>query len=589
MKFIRKLLLTFLLLIVLAVVLIYFLGQTHWAAGWLSRWVSDNNEYRLSVEKISHSWSQPGQISLEGVTFAQVNQPQTLAAKQVDLAFSLRQITEPGFFASVTLRDGSLNVSPQLGISLPIQAEVLQLSNMALQFNNDTWQFNAQAVNAGINPWQPKTGYLFGENNQFQVSAGSMVLNGIPATQVLVQGEIRQNQLILNDFGADLAQGDLTGVASRAADGSWLVERLRLSNVRLQVPLTLQQFVDHFKALPPVTVKRFDLIDARLEGKEWAVNDLDLSLQNITFQQGDWSSQEGSINFNAGDIIHGKFHLVDPIMSMTLSTAGIAIQQFTTRWEGGLLRTSGNWLRANKRLQLDELAVAALEYTLPLNWRELWLRPLPDWLAEVYVGKITTNRNLIIDINPDFPFQITALDGSGNNLLLARDHQWGIWSGSLKLNGSDATFNKVDVRRPSLALEADAQQINVTELSAFMPEGLLEAKANISQLPGKPFTLSFNGRSVPLNTLQQWGWQPVPLAGNGNLQLELKGLLNSDGPFKASLQGHLQAINKEGQTLEQSVPEKPAPEQSVPEQPLPQQPAPEQVVPEHAVPEQPLP
>ncbi len=546
--------LTLLLLIVLAVVLIYVVGQTRWAAGALSRWISDNSEYHLSVEKISHSWSKPGQISLEGVAFGRANQPQVLAAKQVDLAFSLRQITDPGYFDNITLRDGTLNVQPQQDEALPIQADILQLSNMALQSNDDSWQLNAQKVNAGINPWQPKAGHLLGENNKFQFSAGLLVLNGIPASQVLVQGEIKQNQLILSDFGADLAQGDLTGIASRAADGSWLIERLRLSNVRLQTPLTLEQFWERFTALPPITVKRFDLIDARLEGKAWAANDLDLSLQNITFQQGDWNSQDGSLNFNAGDLINGNFHLIDPIMSMQLSPAGIAIGQFTTRWEGGLLRTSGNWLRANKRLQLDEVAVAALEYTLPINWRELWLQPLPSWLAEVYVGKMTTNRNLIIDINPDFPFQITALDGYGSNLLLASDHQWGIWSGSLKLNGSDATFNKIDVRRPSLALDADAQQINVTELSAFMPDGLLDAKANVSQLPGKPFTLSFSGRSVPLNTLQQWGWQHIPLEGDGNLQLQLKGLLNSDGPFKASLQGHLQATSKEGQTLEQQLP-----------------------------------
>lgn len=554
MKFIGKLLLTLLLLVVLAIVLLYVVGQTRWAAGWLSQWVSDRSDYQLSVGKISHSWNKPGQLGLEDVTLARTNQPQLLAAKQVDMAFSLRQITELRHFDSITLRDGSLNVQPLQGAPLPLQADVLQLSNMALQSNDDSWQLDAQKVNAGINPWQPTAGHWLGDNNQFQLSAGSMVVNGIPASQVLIQGEIKQNQLILSNFGADLAQGDLTGVASRAADGSWLFERLRLSNVRLQVPMTLEQFWDRFTALPPITLKRFDLINARLEGNAWAANDLDLSIQNITFQQGDWSSQDGAINFTADDLVNSNFHLIDPIMDMQLSPAGIAISQFTTRWEGGLLRTTGNWLRANKRLQLDEVAISALEYTLPINWRELWLRPLPSWLAEVYVGKMTTNRNLIIDINPDFPFQLTSLDGYGSNLLLASDHQWGIWSGSLKLNAGGATFNKIDVRRPSLALDADAQQINVTELSAFMPDGLLDAKANISQLPGKPFTLSLNGRSVPVNTLQQWGWQHVPLEGDGNLQLQLKGLLNSDGPFKASLKGQLQATSKDGQTLEQQVP-----------------------------------
>lgn len=199
--------------------------------------------------------------------------------------------------------------------------------------------------------------------------------------------------------------------------------------------------------------------------------------------------------------------------------------------------------------------MAALEYTLPINWRELWLQPLPAWLAEVYVNKLTTNRNLIIDINPHFPFQITALDGYGGHLLLACDHQWGIWGGTLNLNGSEATFNKVDVRHPSLALNADTGQINVTELSAFMvPQGLLEAEATVDQRPGKPFQLSLNGCSVPMNILQQWGWQPVPLTGDGNLQLRLKGLLNSEQPFKSSLQGTLMVTASAGQTVNQPLP-----------------------------------
>jgi hypothetical protein len=39
----------------------------------------------------------------------------------------------------------------------------------------------------------------------------------------------------------------------------------------------------------------------------------------------------------------------------------------------------------------------------------------------------------------------------------------------------------MDVRRPSLALAADASEINISELSAFMEKGLLEATASISQ------------------------------------------------------------------------------------------------------------
>lgn len=47
--------------------------------------------------------------------------------------------------------------------------------------------------------------------------------------------------------------------------------------------------------------------------------------------------------------------------------------------------------------------MVALEYILSINSRELWLQSLLAWLSEFYVNKLTTNRNLIIDIKSSFP------------------------------------------------------------------------------------------------------------------------------------------------------------------------------------------
>ncbi|MDN5679510.1 MAG: AsmA family protein, partial [Ewingella sp.] len=199
------------------------------------------------------------------------------------------------------------------------------------------------------------------------------------------------------------------------------------------------------------------------------------------------------------------------------------------------------------------LTVAALEYTLPQNWRQLWLQTLPSWLSEVYVGKLMTNRNLIIDISPQFPFQLTALDGYGSDLLLARNHEWGIWSGKLNLNASDATFNKVDVRRPSLALEAADNQVKITEMSAFTKEGLLEATGNVDQQPQRNFSLNLTGRAVPSNVLENWGWPHLTLEGNANLQLNLQGQLPANVDFKPTLNGKLHALSADGKQIDQQM------------------------------------
>jgi hypothetical protein len=554
MKFLGKVLLTLLLLLVLC----YVLLQTGWAAGWLSRWISDNSEYRLSLGKIDHSWSQPGQISFTDVTLGRANQPPFLIVRQALFGLSWRQLTEPRHLLSLNLQNGNLTLNNSTS-PLPLQAETLQLTNMVLNTTIEPknsagqWKVTARQVNGGLVPWQPQPGNSLGENAQFQFSAGSLTFNGITAQQLYLQGSIQKNALTLTNFGADIAQGELTGNASQSADGSWQIGSLRLSNIRLQTPATVEDVWNTFLQLPAITLKRFDLIDARVEGKNWAFNDVDLMLKNITFKQGDWQSDNGELSFNAGDIIKGNIHLIDPIATFALSPAGVTINQFSTRWQDGLLRMQGNWARDTRRLQLDELTLVALVYTLPADWKQQWQQTLPNWLSEVYVGKLSANRNLLIDTSPDFPFQITSLDAAGTHLLLAKNHQWGVWSGSLMLNAANATFNKNDVRRPSLALSADEQQIAFSDLSAFTKEGLLEATASIDQTPARALSLTLTGRSVDLNILQNWGWPALSLQGPGNLKLQIKGSLTAGTPLKPTVSGTLQATDSHGQQVNQTM------------------------------------
>ncbi len=552
MRFIGKILLTFVLLLVLAIVLVYVLLQTRWAAGKLSTWVTDNSDYRLAVEKVDHDWSTPGRVTLTNVIFGQKNQPETLSAGEVDLDLSWRQITEPRFFDRVVLVNGRLNVSPS-AMNLPLQANTLQLSKMALTGNAAGMEIQGQQINAGISPWQPKPHQLLGDKADFQLSAANLTVNGLPTENVLIQGNLNNKILTLGNFGGDLARGQLTGKATQAADGSWNIENLRLSNVRLQTSKSLSEFFDDFQTLPKVTLKRLDLIDARLQGTDWAFSDVDLSVQDVTLEKGDWQSDDGEISLNATDMINGNLHIQDPIINLDLTAQGISIKQATARWERSLLRTTGNWLRANKRLQLDELSVAGLEYTLPQNWRQLWLQPLPDSLAEISIGRVIANRNLIIDIDPQFPFQLTALDGLGNNLLLARNHQWGIWNGKLNLNASEATFNRNDVRRPSITLEANDRQVNISELSAFTKEGLLEATGMVDQQPQRQFSVKMTGRAVPANQLENWGWPHLQLEGNANMQLNLQGQMPANVDYKPTLNGTLQVNGANGQIINQRM------------------------------------
>ncbi|TKK16839.1 AsmA family protein [Enterobacter cancerogenus] len=552
MKFIGKLLVYLLVALLIVVLAFYFLLQTRWGASQASNWVTENTAYELNFDQMDHRFSSPSHIVLKNVTFGRDGKPATLVAKTVDIGLSSRQITDPLHMDTITLFDGTLNLSPQTA-PLPFQADRLQLNNMAFNSPNTEWDLSAQKVTGGVSPWQPEAGNVLGKNAQIQMSAGSLTLNGVPATNVLIEGKLNGKEVVLNTIGADMARGSLTGSAQRNADGGWVIDTLRLNDIRLQSEKTLADFFAPLTTVPSLQIGRLEVTDARLQGPDWAVTDLDLSLRNLTLAKGDWQSQDGRLSMNASEFIYGSLHLFDPILNTEFSPQGIALRQFISRWEGGMVRTSGNWLRDGKALVLDDAAIAGLEYTLPENWKTLWMEPLPEWLNSVTLKKFGLSRNLVIDIDPAFPWQITSLDGYGANLQLAKDRQWGVWGGSATLNGAAATFNRVDVRRPSLALNANAATMNITELSAFTEKGILEATATVSQLAQRQTTVSLNGRGVPLNIINQWGWPALPIAGDGNMQLTASGSIQAHAPLKPTVNGKMSAVNMDKQQVQQTM------------------------------------
>lgn len=90
------------------------------------------------------------------------------------------------------------------------------------------------------------------------------------------------------------------------------------------------------------------MIDARLQGPDWAVTDLDLSLRNMTFSKDDWQTQEGKLSMNASEFIYGSLHLFDPIINTEFSPQGVALRQFN-RWEGVWSERQGTGCVTGKR------------------------------------------------------------------------------------------------------------------------------------------------------------------------------------------------------------------------------------------------
>ena len=183
-------------------------------------------QWQVSFDAMEHDFSSPLHVQLQNVTFGREGKPATLVAKTVDIGFSTRQFSDPLHADEIVLNDGTLNLSPH-SADLPFAADRLMLRNMAFNSPETGWALSAQRVTGGVSPWTPEAGNVLGKTAQIQMSAGSMTLNGVEASNVLIQGRIDQGEVTLSTLGADVARGTLTGNAKRSADGSWLVDNLQ--------------------------------------------------------------------------------------------------------------------------------------------------------------------------------------------------------------------------------------------------------------------------------------------------------------------------------------------------------------------------
>lgn len=290
MKFLRKLILWLLIALLVVIIAAYFLLQTQWGGRQASAWLSDGTGWKVSFNKMDHNFSSPLHLQLQNVTLGRDGKPATLVAQTVDIGFSSRQFSDPLHADEIILSDGTLNFSPS-SAALPFAADRLRLRNMAFNSPESDWDLSAQRVTGGVSPWAPEAGNVLGKKTQIQMSAGSMTLNGIEASNVLIQGNIDNGEVTLSTLGADVARGTLTGTAKRSADGGWQVDNLRLNEIRLQSDKSLADFFTPLTTLPSLQIGRLDVTDASLQGPDWAIAGLDLNLRNLTLSRGDWQSQ----------------------------------------------------------------------------------------------------------------------------------------------------------------------------------------------------------------------------------------------------------------------------------------------------------
>lgn len=500
-RVIKQLFFILLLIPLIALPLLYLALQTGTGAGWLSKALSHYSDYQIEIKQVNYSFSMPLQFELEQLQISNNNEQKLADIGRAVVIINPKFINTPNSLDNILLENGQVNLDLITPTDFTLNSNWLQLKNIDLVFNSALGRTELQQVNAGISPWKPNQ--IITPNSTFQLSAQKFNVNQLTGQHLLIKGRNRQGNLLIDTFGANLPNGEITAQAQRTRQGGWIVNNFYINRFRWQSAESLQQagqaFFRSLAKLPVIDIRQLDIINASLEGDQWALNEANLSLQDIQLQNGKWSAKAGSANFSAGDVTFDSLQFSDPIIKLSLNHLDVVIEQASARWQGGLIKADGFW-RHNK-LELDDVTVSGVEYTLPENWRTFPDYQFPDWLQTVNVNSLQIGRSVVVDINSAFPFQLTWLEAEGKELRVISDRRAGLRRGELSVHANNATFNKIDLRYPVITLTANDEQIQFTKMNAFIGKGLIDGQLTVSQADIHRFSLNLTGENVPLDLL----------------------------------------------------------------------------------------
>lgn len=532
MKLLVKLLLSLVVLLIVLVSLGYATLRSHWGIATACRWISDATPYHLSIERLSHDWSHPLTFTMDKVTFGEDGQPALLIAGRLSLSFTPRQFFNPTHFSQITVQQGTLilsNLTPDA--TLPISANRLALQEVKLLNPYPTNCLTATRINGILSPWVPSQQAVLGKRFRFTFTAEGVHVAHQQFDKLVAQGDKDLHRLNVTKLSGEVDRGTFEGQLTRSEEGQWSIPRLQLNNIRFQTDKRLADLMGINNA-PQVTIQDLALNHLSIVGPDWVINDLNINGQNLT----NHAMFAGYLTADAESIILGIEEWSQPHLKLTATQGNITLDQFDAGWAKGTVSAQGQWQSKTGAINVDKLSLSNIRYTLPAGWRQFLTTPLPQAIRSITLHNVNVDNGLFIDINPDYPFQMTATHITGTELKIAQQHQWGLWAGNAEYYAAAATFNRQDVRALWYKLNVTQDRLSIEDIKGLVQEGPVVGRLDISQAPTHPFELSLRGEKVPYGAFTQWFW-PQPLSGQGNFTLQLKGNLPSLTAPPSSLRG----------------------------------------------------
>lgn len=545
MRWLMKSLVSLILIVILFIIVIYAFIQTQWGAQKTSEWLTQYTDYDIRFSGIEHDFMQPEQVIVHDLLVNPKQNNTIVSAQLAQIRLNWQFFTAPSHLQKITLENGSIKLIGKSPV-MPVSADILQFKNMALSNNNADITFNAEKITGGITPWKPTPNDFIGAGHfQFSIAEGS--INNNHFSNFIISGEYQPNNIQIEKLGTRLLNGSLS-LSGQYQDNQWKFDEVYMNGLRWQSAQTFDELIQSLSEYPRISIRALNVVDFTAEGKQWAVSGFDGQFSQFNWDNG-LSFTTGDLNAN--DMVFRDEHFTDLIAKLNQQNNQLNLNNLSLRYEKGLIKLAGYWNKENKTVSIQEATLSGLLYTLPENWLLFLTKPIDNNsdIKNITIEQLSINQSILIDISPEFPFQFTGLTGKLQNLIIAKEGEWGLWQGSAVLNADSGTLNRIELRRPDLNIVTQQDNAIVEQYSAFIGDGIVRGSAGLVQSnQQRQFSLIANGLNVPLSTPYTLGWKTTYSDEIGQFTLKLKGNLRA-APITPTLNGTLMGSKGEQQIL----------------------------------------
>ncbi|SON51089.1 AsmA family protein [Vibrio tapetis] len=442
------------------------------------------------------------------------------------------------------LQQGMPEITPSPYVSIAqVAVDHLDYSDDALIIRDLSFQIKQPE-------YQPSSSWPV--RGEIQLSAEQLYWNNEAFDNVLVDADVLEDGAKIYGLSFKWRQADIKTQAE------WLNNQWHLINASIKgLQLSHSQWMEVnsnqiFEQLStPVFIERLDVLSTTITSDVFSLTAADITLDNIQYPVKVWQ-QDGRVSLNAENITLGNQTLLEPTLSLQLTENKIAIDDLNVGFKRGYIQLQGS-LDPNA-ISLNNLTVSGVEWLIEneadqrnsfesdltgLNLKSL-IPELNNYHHPEFVAikRLRIKRSQFINLASEPKRQVSGLNISGDDLLLVKDSQLGLWSGNLTLSANSASIGELIASQSLIEAHAEDGISYLDKLVVPLQHGLMRAqgKMDFTQL-SQPWQLKFQSDGFPLQTLGYWRTIPLGMKGLAEVEFDLNGLAGDEAMLNYSLSG----------------------------------------------------